>query len=106
MSDEVDDFLEHHGVKGMKWGARRQRSLDRIERVANSTASTRDKLHALTQVPTLNIVKGKGLSGGAKITAEKRKARRDRIQSGQGTVKDLLVQLGTVRIADLGPLDR
>lgn len=24
--DEVDEFLEHHGVKGQKWGVRNQRS--------------------------------------------------------------------------------
>lgn len=24
MSDEVDDFLEHYGVKGMKWGQRKK----------------------------------------------------------------------------------
>lgn len=26
MSEELDDTLEHHGVKGMKWGRRKDRS--------------------------------------------------------------------------------
>lgn len=37
MTDTVDEFLEHHGVKGMKWGVRRahakeMRSLNKASR--------------------------------------------------------------------------
>lgn len=33
---EVEDFLEHHGIKGQRWGIRRE-NLDRISRVAKGT---------------------------------------------------------------------
>ena len=31
MTDELDDFLEHYGVKGMKWGVRKSRKQRRRE---------------------------------------------------------------------------
>ena len=31
---DVDEFLEHHGVKGMHWGVHHQRNLELHERVA------------------------------------------------------------------------
>lgn len=45
---EIDDILEHHGIKGQKWGVRRDaRALEtsaRLRRVANGTGSKRDKI--------------------------------------------------------------
>ena len=29
-----EDYLMHHGVKGMKWGVRKQRTSNRAQRVA------------------------------------------------------------------------
>jgi hypothetical protein len=44
----VDDFIEHFGKKGMKWGVRQavkqQGRLDRAYRLSTGTGSTRDKL--------------------------------------------------------------
>lgn len=38
MSDQqIDDILEHFGIKGMRWGVRNQKSLDRVSRVARGT---------------------------------------------------------------------
>lgn len=31
MDDEVDDFLAHYGVKGMRWGVRRKSSTPKSE---------------------------------------------------------------------------
>lgn len=47
---EEDDFLEHHGVKGMRWGqrhakrvARVQKRIDRTQRLATGKASFKDR---------------------------------------------------------------
>lgn len=38
---DVDEFLEHHGIKGMRWGVRGSRqNLDRISRIVRSTKSS------------------------------------------------------------------
>lgn len=37
MSDEVEDFLAHYGVKGMKWGVRNDRSSSALAGVPGST---------------------------------------------------------------------
>lgn len=43
--EEVAAFLEHFGVKGMKWGVRRAESRDaRTQRLTSNTATKRDKL--------------------------------------------------------------
>jgi hypothetical protein len=44
---DVDVFLEHHGVKGMHWGQRRKEELrkhrERLVRVSKGTATKQDK---------------------------------------------------------------
>lgn len=50
--DPAQDFLEHYGTKGMKWGVRNvstrkaQKRVDRIGRVADGTASKMDRVGA------------------------------------------------------------
>ncbi len=40
----VENFLEHFGTKGMKWGVRNQKRLVRAKRVASGKASTKEKI--------------------------------------------------------------
>ena len=50
--DPVQDFLEHYGTKGMKWGVRNfstrkaQKRVDRLDRVAKGTSSKSDRIAA------------------------------------------------------------
>jgi hypothetical protein len=44
--NEVEDFLAHFGIPGMRWGYRKQRlatHLDRVSRVAAGTATREDR---------------------------------------------------------------
>lgn len=91
MADEqVVNFLEHHGIKGQKWGIRNQRNLDRVSRVARGTASRSDKLHVLNKQSALSLVRGHGLTGAAKRDMQRLTAQKKLIQSGEATTRDLL----------------
>lgn len=100
---QVDDFLAHYGVPGMKWGKRRQKRLDRLTRVGKGTGSKRDKLGvALNEVSLGSVARNKGLKGAAASKAARMEQRKKRIQSGEAGVKDLLNNIGGDRLIDLG----
>jgi len=53
---EVDEFIEHFGIKGMRWGVRNQQNLERVNRVARGTE--------LRKVRNRRIVKRVAIVGG------------------------------------------
>lgn len=85
-----DEFLQHYGKKGMKWGQRQtakaQGRIDRTHRLATGTGSTRDKLlrGQLTKKGS-----AKALQRGANAQA--------RIAAGKG----LLTKKGRAKVAEL-----
>lgn len=100
---EEDEFLEHYGKKGMKWGTRNQKRLDRANRVASGTASRGEKTaFALTDTSKHSIKKNKGLKGAAASRARELQGRKDRIEKGEATVKDMLALLGGDRLRITG----
>lgn len=87
--------LAHVGVKGMKWGKRRQRRLDRVARVASGTGSVSDKVRVFgTEVSAASSSRNGGFKGAVASRQRELEGRKKRIEAGQGTVKDLLALHG------------
>jgi hypothetical protein len=85
----VGSVLEHHGVKGMKWGVHHQRELELHSRVANGTGSALDKAAVLSRMSAIDLAKNKGsVVSFAKKKAEKLQAQKERVQSGKATLRD------------------
>ena len=103
----IDDFVEHHGVKGMKWGHRKpkyiQRDLNRLEKeykneaynYANATlreATLRNRVKKLVAKNTDStgtaVIKGKNMKKLTKLT-NRGKEQSDRIDSSHAKIKDI-----------------
>lgn len=53
-STEVDDFLAHFGVKGMKWGKRKAPKDGQVTRAVNKESAARDRLNAVKSTASAN----------------------------------------------------
>lgn len=109
--EEIDAYFEHAGVKGMKWGVRRQRRLASTDRVAAGRGSALDNARQLAKTVAYNplgvpILVKNGLS--VKKVSQKRSARlharKERMEAGKATTFDVLAHIGTMRIQDLDEL--
>lgn len=61
MSDNPEDYeLVHYGVKGMKWGVRKEERLQRVNRVAGGTASRGEKLREFNRTSGLEFARAGG----------------------------------------------
>jgi len=102
---DEEDYLEHFGKKGMKWGVRREFRLNATKRVATGKSTKWDKVIVTTgAIPPHRLLTQHGLQGAAKLTLKNVSARRERVLSGKHTINDILVHLGTQNLGDI--LDR
>lgn len=97
------DWLEHHGVKGQKWGVRRQRRANLLNKVGAGKGTPTEKLRAAAQVSVLDVARGRGFKGAARVRGARQTARNDRIKKGEGTVRDGLAYYGGTRFQDILP---
>jgi hypothetical protein len=103
--EQVSDFLEHHGVKGMKWGVRRNRRNEQLfKRASEKGASLATKVRAGSRTGLIDLARGKGFRGAANIKYNRMTARTERMKAGQATVRDRIVHIGSTRVGDIVPV--
>jgi hypothetical protein len=99
---DEEDYLEHFGKKGMKWGVRRERRLRITKRVAEGNANKFTKAVAVAYtIPPHRLLTQHGLRGAAQLTVKNVSARRERVLKGEHTINDILVHLGTQSYSDI-----
>lgn len=93
MTPEVQDFLDHHGVKGMHWGIRNARSRITIAR-RNKTKSSSDfrktKPHRGKPVHTLTNKQLKAVNERMNLEQNYSRMNPSKIRKGSLAVKGLL----------------
>jgi hypothetical protein len=100
------DFLEHYGVKGQRWGVRRDRRANTLKKVGSGKGSGTEKLRAYTTVSPLDVARGRGFKGAAKLRGERQLSRNARIRKGEASVRDILVYYGGTKHQDLIPTNK
>lgn len=104
---DLEDVVEHFGVKGMRWGVRRtrnvqKRSIDPLKRVASGEGSKRDKAKVALRNYTIgDLAKGRSLKKSAARRVDIIKKNQDKVNAGQDRVRNVLALTAGVRIKDL-----
>lgn len=101
--DLDDTLLEHFGVRGMRWGVRRENRIARLERVGSGKGSTMDKVRVgLSDTTAAAVARNHGFKNAAANKAANLRIRDARVANGHATVKDHLARHGGDRIFDTG----
>ena len=98
--------LTHHGVKGMRWGvkgvhaAKINKATARLDRVANGTATRREKLSVASRTPISQLA-WHGLKNQAALDSKTLKEHLARVESGNMKIRDGLLVYGSLGVGDL-----
>lgn len=117
---EIDVYFEHHGVKGQKWGVRRQQrntsryqtnTVDRIRKVAEGKGNLTDKQIAINTAGWATLAKSavdktsKKKTPYSQIVAQKSLANylkdAQKIKAGKTTLQGVMGKILGVKITDL-----
>lgn len=109
MHEDVEYFLAHHGVKGMKWGVRKarafQKRVDTTKRVATGTASVRDYVSVGLTTSPLSFAYNRGSLqrvAAKRVTRDRNiQAQIDTLSKGKKAAANLLLQYNGLRVKNL-----
>ena len=112
---EESTYLEHYGVKGMRWGVRRDRRINTLRKAGSGKAKFNEKARAYTNKPLLSpipllgpidLVAGRGFRGAARRKANRNALAYERIRTGESTVRDRLTQINNLKYQDVFPTSK
>lgn len=113
---EYDDYLEHYGVKGMRWGRRKGSLSSRVkqaniekktaaigqrERVLSGNSSLKDKVGVAATLNLPGILRNKGVKNAIAKDLARDKASLSRLESGKATFLDKVDATMNVSVLDL-----
>jgi hypothetical protein len=98
-------FLEHYGMRGMKWGVRRQRRQQALVRAGTKGGYKSSRVRgALGRLGPVDLIRGRGVRKGLARKAVRVGGQLERHKAGKATGMDLLKRYGSTRITDLVPV--
>ena len=101
----LDNFdVLHSGIRGMKWGVRRQRRVQALTRGGTKGGPIVSRVRAAGNIGPVDFVRGRGIRGGAARKAVRVGAQLKRFDKGQATAVDIVKRFGSTRVHDLIPV--
>lgn len=106
---DEEAYLEHFGVKGMKWGVRRERRVQALERAAKKGGPVISKVRAFPiwgpgAIGPIDFAVGRGIRGGSARKARRIRGQLKRRNQGKSTALDIIKRYGSTRVLDLIPV--
>lgn len=104
IEDEVLDFLEHHGVKGQRWGVRKRERIQRTAEVGRGKKGFVRKARVYPATNPFDLIRTGSFKKSAARKARRMSARNARLATkGKAKVRDYLAEAGTARVTDILP---
>lgn len=103
---QVEDFLEHHGIMGQKWGIRRDRRANRIANVGRGKSTVSEKIRTYGRLGPIDFVKGHGLRGGARRKGKRLLNANQKMRDGEATVRNFATWIWSTKQQDILPTSK
>ena len=101
--EDVYQHLEHHGIKGMRWGVRRRGRVARTVAVGKGKGNIIDKARVYTMSNPTDLIRTRSYRKSAARKGVRLTQRNERMARGKTKVRDILPNFAAMRYGDLLP---